>query len=212
MPPLDLDTLVSRDGDCADELKAACGGDTALPEPDDDVSDNEDPYAPAQSLRLRIGEDIEWSDVVVGAAAAVLERHDSTKGAGANPKCAARRSVAAPTAARGSLPPGPAPRAAAVAVVIGGLPGKAAAREHGRQRRSPCRISGRARVFAAGGEVDRLEVAEPGSPKVSCLGGVRSQPRAAGEGVGVGSGRRWWGWLVADAMSCCWKSGTAGER
>ncbi|KAF8693311.1 hypothetical protein HU200_038699 [Digitaria exilis] len=219
MPPLDLDTVVvSRDGDCADELKAACGGDTALPEPDDDVSDNEeDPYAPAQSLRLRIGEDIDWSDVVVGAAAAVLERRDSTKGAGANPKCAARRSMA--SAARGSqLPPtAPAPRAA-VAVVIGGLPGKAAAREHGRQRRSPCRlgIGGRARVFAAAGEVsesDRLVVAEPGSPKVSCLGGVRSQPRAAvAEGVG-GSGRRWWGWLVvADAMSCCWKSGTAGER
>lgn len=189
MPLLELDTLVSSDD----------GGGS-----DNEDRDDDDPYAPAQSLRLRIGEDIEWSDVIVGGAVAVLKRDDSTKGAGANPKCAARRSVAA-AAVRGSLPPCPAAPRAAVAVVIGGLPaaGKAG-REHGR-RRSPCRLSGRARVFAAAGEVaaaDRM-VAEPGSPKVSCLGGVRSQTREVGGGVGSGR-RRWWAWMVSDVVSCCW--------
>jgi hypothetical protein len=194
MPPLDLDTLVSCDGCCAGggaESKAACGCDTALSDDDDE----DDPYAPAQSLRLRIGEDIEWSEVV--GAVAVLERDDSTKGAGANPKCASRRSVAAAAAARSSMPPATAPR------VIGGLPGKAA-REHGGRGRSPRRLGGgRARrVFAAGEVVAADRLAEPGSPKVSCLGGVRSQQRAPAEGVG--SGRRWWAWLVADVVSCCW--------
>ncbi|KAJ1279388.1 hypothetical protein BS78_04G152300 [Paspalum vaginatum] len=199
MPPLDVvGSLVLCDGDGSGggELKAACGGcETALPGPDDD-----DPYAPAESLRLRIGQDIDWSDVVVGAVA-VLERDDSTKGAGANPKCAARRSVAV---ARTSMS-APAPRA--VAVVIGGLPvaaaaGKKAAREHG----------GRAcRVFASGeaAGADHRQP-EPGSPKVSCLGGVRSQPRPAAEVVS--RGRRWWSWLVADAMSCCWNGNGRRDR
>ena len=135
----------------------------------------------------------------------MLERDDSTKGAGANPKCALRRSVAA-AAARGSLPSPAPPARRAVAVVIGGLAPKAAgkaAREHGRRRRSPCRLGGRARVCEAGeAAADRL--VEPGSPKVSCLGGVRSQPRAAAEGVTTG--RRWWAWLVADVVrpGCCW--------
>ncbi|CAL5021654.1 unnamed protein product [Urochloa decumbens] len=194
MPPLDLDTLVSCDGGGA-ELTAACGCDTALSGNSSGAAEErgggDDPYAPAQSLRLRIGEDIDWSDVA--AAVAVLERDDSTKGAGANPKCAARRSVAA-AAARSSVPPAPAPRA--MTVVIGGLPGKAA-REHGRWR-SPRRLSGggrASRVFAAGEAAAADRLVEPGSPKVSCLGGVRSQPRAAAEGVGSGV-HGWWACLV----------------
>ncbi|RLM78179.1 hypothetical protein C2845_PM12G15550 [Panicum miliaceum] len=204
MPPLDL-------GGGGEELKAACGCDTALSDNGSDAEerddDDDDPYAPAQSLRLRIGEDIDWSDVGAGA---VLERDDSTKGAGANPKCAARRSVAAAAAARSSLSSSTPPAPRAVAVVIGGLAPAAAgnaAREHGRRRRSPCRLGERARVFAAGeATADRL--AEPGSPKVSCLGGVRSQPRAAAEGVG--GGRRWWAWLAADSLPAA--AGTAGAR
>ncbi|RLN08583.1 hypothetical protein C2845_PM11G06620 [Panicum miliaceum] len=212
MPPLDLDTLVSRDGaGASEELMAACGCDYALSDDGSDAEerdgggggDDDDLYAPAQSLRLRIGEDIDWSDVGAGA---VLERDDSTKGAGANPKCAARRSVAAAAGggARSSLPPSAPPAPRPVAVVIGGLAGKAA-REHGGRRRSPCRLGGRARVFAAGEAAADHRLAEPGSPKVSCLGGVRSrsQPRPAAEGVGTG--RRWWAWLAADVTSgCCW--------
>ncbi|OEL14308.1 hypothetical protein BAE44_0024673 [Dichanthelium oligosanthes] len=194
MPPLDLDTLVLRDGGA--DLKAACGCETALSDSDTEERDD-DPYAPAPSLRLKIGEDIDWGDVVGGGAVAVLERDDSTKGAGANPKCAARRSVARTS----SMQPAPAPRA--VAVVIGGLPGKAA-RDHNGRRRSPCRLGGRAtRVFAAGEAAAGGPLAEPGSPKVSCLGGVRSQPRAVAEGVSSGRSR-WWAWLVADVVSCFW--------
>ncbi|CAO2046020.1 unnamed protein product [Urochloa humidicola] len=202
MPQLDLDTLVPCDGGGA-ELTTACVCDTTVLS--DDCSgaaeerrgdgDGDDPYAPAHSLRLRIGEDIDWSDVV--AAVAVLERDDSTKGAGANPKCAARRSVAA-AAARGSVVT-PAPVASrAMTVVIGGLP---AGREHGRRRSPRRRLSGgrASKVFAAGEAARADRLAEPGSPKVSCLGGVRSQP----QGVS-GGGRRWWAWLVvADAVSCC---------
>ena len=182
MPPLDLDTLVSWSdgasggGGGGEELKAACGRDAALSDGGPGAwerDDDGDPYAPAQSLRLRIGEDIDWSDVGAGVA---LERDDSTKGAGANPKCAARRSVAAAAAVRNSLPSSAPPAPRAVAVVIGGLAPKAA------------------------GKAARVE---PGSPKVSCLGGVRSQPRAAAEGVTTG--RRWWAWLVADVTPCsCW--------
>lgn len=192
MPPPDVGSLISCDG--VAELTAHCRCDTELSGPDAD-----DPYAPAESLRLRIGEDIDWGDVV---AVAVLERDDSTKGAGANPKRAARRSVAA-TAARSSLSAkAPAPRA--VAVVIGGLPVAAckAARDHAR-RRSPCQqlqLVG-ARVFASGEDAEHQ--LEPGSPKVSCLGGVRSQPRTAAEGITITSGgRRRWAWLVADVMFC----------
>lgn len=197
MPPLDVGSLVSHD-DGGAELEASCGCETAPSYSDCD------PYAPAESLRLRIGEDIDWSDVVgaVAAAAAVLERDDSTKGAAANPKsCAARRS-----AARSSLSAPAAPRA--VAVVIGGLP---AARDHGGRRRSPCQLQlglgGGARVFASGEAAGHHHQAEPGSPKVSCLGGVRSQPRTAAEGITSGGGGRWWwAWLVADVMFCsgCW--------
>ncbi|CAD6244453.1 unnamed protein product [Miscanthus lutarioriparius] len=197
MPPLDVGSLVLHD-DGGAELEASCGCETAPSYSDCD------PYAPAESLRLRIGEDIDWSDVV--GAVAVLEREDSTKGAAANPKsCAARRSAA--TAARSSLSAPPAPRA--VAVVIGGLP---AARDHGGRRRSPCRLQlqlgDRARVFESGEAAAGRHQAEPGSPKVSCLGGVRSQPRTAAEGItSGGGGRRWWAWLVADVMfcCCCWK-------
>ncbi|CAN6244551.1 unnamed protein product [Urochloa humidicola] len=197
MPPHDLDThIISCDGGGA-ELTAACGCETALSYDGSGASeerrdDADDPYAPAQSLRLRIGEDIDWSDIAV--AVAVLERDDSTKGAGANPKCAARRSVAA-AAARGSVPVPPAPAASrAMTVVIGGLP---AGREHGRRRSPRRRLSGgrASKVFAAAGRL-----ADPGSPKVSCLGGVRSQPRGLN-----GGGRRWWAWLVvADVATCCW--------
>ncbi|XP_062217703.1 uncharacterized protein LOC133917898, partial [Phragmites australis] len=170
------------------EPKVACDG-TALS--DSDTEDEcDDPYAPAESLWLRIGEDIDWSDV---GAVAVLERDDSTKGAGANPKSAARRSA---TTGRTSMSAA-TPRK--IAVVIGGLPPAAGkvAWEHGR-RRTPCRLGGRARVFAAREAVDRQ--AEPASPEVSCLGAVRSEPQPAADGI---SGRRWWAWFMVDVICCC---------
>lgn len=182
MPQLDLDSLLCGGGVGRDESKVTF--ETALSDSDGadeycDAGGDDDPYAPAESLRLRIGEDIDWSDV-----GAVLERDDSTKGA-TNPKSAARKSAAA---ARSSCAAAGAPKA--VAVVIGGLPaaGKVA-REHGRRR--SCML-GRARVFAR----EAVE-AEPASPKVSCLGGVRSQP----ELDPAEAGRRGW-WPCV--LRCCW--------
>ncbi|CAN6231880.1 unnamed protein product [Urochloa humidicola] len=199
MPQLDLDTLVPCDGGGA-ELTTACVCDTTVLS--DDCSgaaeerrgdgDGDDPYAPAHSLRLRIGEDIDWSDVV--AAVAVLERDDSTKGAGANPKCAARRSVAA-AAARGSVVT-PAPVASrAMTVVIGGLP---AGREHGRRRSPRRRLSGgrASKVFATGWR-------SPGRQRfpasVAC---ARSRRESAAAAAGGGRG---WLWPTP-----CPAAGTAG--
>lgn len=178
MPQLDLDSLLCGGGVGRDEYKVTF--ETALSDSDGADADD-DPYAPAESLRLRIGEDIDWSDV-----GAVLERDDSTKGA-TNPKSAARKSAAA---ARSSCAAACAPKA--VVVVIGGLPaaGKVA-REHGRRR--SCRL-GRARVFAG----EAVE-AEPASPKVSCLGGVRSQPEL--DPAEAEAGRRGW-WPCV--LRCCW--------
>lgn len=181
MPPLDLDAV-------------ACG-DAFFDEGYGDDEEYEDPYAPAASLRLRIGEDIDWSDVVGGggAVAAVLRRGDSTKGAGANPKSAARRSVQHAAAA--------APRTKVAPVVIGGLPA-------GKVRCSPCRFGGRARVFAAAGEQHPAQhhhqLEEPGSPKVSCLGAVRPEQRrlaARSHGTPSRRARAWW-WFAARATCC----------
>ncbi|KQJ99735.1 uncharacterized protein LOC104584271 [Brachypodium distachyon] len=143
-----------------------------------------DPYAPAESFLLRIGEDVEWSDVV----GAVLERDESTRGA-SNPKSAAAATRKISAAAR-------APKAVA-SVVIGGLPNKAA-HEHGRRR--ACTLIGREKVSAA--RVDVVEEEEPASPKVSCLGGVR--PRRGLEPVDAEAGRRGWrACFLAAVVRCC---------
>ncbi|GJM85166.1 hypothetical protein PR202_ga01594 [Eleusine coracana subsp. coracana] len=173
--------------------------------------DDDDPYAPAESLRLRIGEDIDWSDVVVvgGGGAAVLQRGDSTKGAGANPKSAARRSVHQAAAPRSSMSSAPAPRKV-VPVVIGGLPGKV--------RCSPCRLGGRARVFAAAGEQQAVagaashrELEEPGSPKVSCLGAVRPKQNPATMSRRA-SWRPWFPARVTCCFSSCHRSASTGNE
>ncbi|KAK3154260.1 hypothetical protein QOZ80_2BG0188270 [Eleusine coracana subsp. coracana] len=193
MPPqLDFDAMVR-----------GVGGGVAYDEEFLDGSEHVDPYAPAESLRLRIGEDIDWSDVVVigGGGAAVLQRGDSTKGAGANPKSAARRSVHQAAAPRSSMSSAPAPRKVVPVAVIGGLPGKV--------RCSPCRLGGRARVFAAAGEQQAVageaghrELEEPGSPKVSCLGAVRPEQRNA-----TTSRRASWRPWFAARVTCCFSSG-----
>jgi hypothetical protein len=123
MPPLELDAItVHSDGD-----SAVCGTAFFVDESDKE-EEHEDPYAPATSLRLRIGEDIDWCDVGGGAVVAVLRRDDSTKGAGANPKSAARRSVQTQAAApRSSMSSYAAAQTKVVPVVIGGLPSPAAA-------------------------------------------------------------------------------------
>jgi hypothetical protein len=199
MPPLELDAItVHGDGD-----SAVCGTAFFVDESDKE-EEHEDPYAPATSLRLRIGEDIDWCDVGGGAMVAVLRRDDSTKGAGANPKSAARRSVQAQAAApRSSMSSYVAAQRKVVPVVIGGLPSPAAA---GKVRPR--------RVFAAGeqqqGVVGRHHhLEEPGSPKVSCLGAVRPEQRAVGRGL---SRRAWWRSWSAARVTCCFSSHQRASR
>uniref|UniRef100_A0A0E0K0N1 Uncharacterized protein n=1 Tax=Oryza punctata TaxID=4537 RepID=A0A0E0K0N1_ORYPU len=203
MPPLTLDSLLhggagggEPEDACEDEFSGSdddssgagsedCGG--------DDVDGDYDPYSPAESLWLRIGEDIDWSEV-----GAVLEREDSTKGA-SNPKSAC--SCGAPAARMSTCVGGggtaTAPTKAVEVVVIAGLPAAArkVSREHGRRRRlGRARARARARVFAG----DAVEVVEPGSPKVSCLGGVRSRAQAQQPYCPAGAaGRRRWRWSCA---------------
>ncbi|KAL5215948.1 hypothetical protein ABZP36_007349 [Zizania latifolia] len=125
-----------------------------------------DADAPAESRLVRIGAG--WSEL----AGAVLEREDSTKGS-SNPKAAA-----ASSSRKGKRDGGPRRLLTGkAAIVIGGLPaGKIVAQK----RRSPClgrgwrRPAAGARVFAS----EAMET-EPGSPKVSCFGAVRSESRAA---------------------------------
>uniref|UniRef100_A0A0D3F601 Uncharacterized protein n=1 Tax=Oryza barthii TaxID=65489 RepID=A0A0D3F601_9ORYZ len=85
MPPLTLDSLLHGGGEpedeCEDEFSGSDDDDGedgggGSEEWGGDVDGEYDPYSPAESLWLRIGEDIDWSEV-----GAVLEREDSTKGA-----------------------------------------------------------------------------------------------------------------------------------
>uniref|UniRef100_A0A0D9YT77 Uncharacterized protein n=1 Tax=Oryza glumipatula TaxID=40148 RepID=A0A0D9YT77_9ORYZ len=103
MPPLTLDSLLHGGGEpedeCEDEFSGSDDDDGedgggGSEEWGGDVDGEYDPYSPAESLWLRIGEDIDWSEV-----GAVLEREDSTKGA-SNPKSAAAFSCAGAPAAR----------------------------------------------------------------------------------------------------------------
>uniref|UniRef100_A0A0E0CLI6 Uncharacterized protein n=1 Tax=Oryza meridionalis TaxID=40149 RepID=A0A0E0CLI6_9ORYZ len=210
MPPLTLDSLLHGGGEpedaCEDEFSGSDDDDGedgggGSEEWGGDVDGEYDPYSPAESLWLRIGEGIDWSEV-----GAVLEREDSTKGA-SNPKSAAACSCggAGAPAARMSTCAGGG--GTAKAVVIAGLPAAArkASREHERRRRRLGRARARARVFAG----DAVEVAEPGSPKVSCLGGVRSRARAQQPycpAAAAAGRRRWWcaPWLVSAACRRCW--------
>ncbi|KAL5208688.1 hypothetical protein ABZP36_033123 [Zizania latifolia] len=212
MPPLSLGSLLREGGGETEDMWEAAfsasseddSGGGGGEEECGDVAVGEgggETFSPAGSLWLRIGEDIDWSEV-----GAVLEREDSTKGA-SNPKSSATRNSSAAPAARtssssSSCAGGGTPTKAVAVVVIAGLPPAAGkiSREHGRSRRRLGRARARAgaRVFAG----EAVE-AEPGSPKVSCLGGVRSrQPCPT---VGAAGRRRWWlPCLVNAACRRCW--------
>lgn len=178
MPPLTLDSLLHGGGgepedECEDEFSGSDDdgedGGGGSEEWGGDVDGEYDPYSPAESLWLRIGEDIDWSEV-----GAVLEREDSTKGA-SNPKSAAACSCAGAPAAR--MPTCAGGGGTAKAVVIAGCP------RRGRPRGSTSGGGGarprraRARVFAG----DAVEVAEPGRPRC---------PASAASGRGRGRSSR----------------------
>uniref|UniRef100_A0A0D9VGN2 Uncharacterized protein n=1 Tax=Leersia perrieri TaxID=77586 RepID=A0A0D9VGN2_9ORYZ len=217
MPPLTLDSILRGAGDDGGgEPEDACEGEFSGSGSDSDEchgdggvdGEDYDPYSPAESLWLRIGEGIDWSEV-----GAVLEREDSTKGA-SNPKshtcCGAAPAPRMSTCA-GGVGTMPTSAKAVGVVVIAGLPaaaGKKISREHGGRRR--CRRLGLARAGSRVFAGEDVEIAEPGSPKVSCLGGVRSraqqQPYCPAGGDAGRWRRRWCAWLVGVACRRCWSA------
>uniref|UniRef100_A0A0D9W4N6 Uncharacterized protein n=1 Tax=Leersia perrieri TaxID=77586 RepID=A0A0D9W4N6_9ORYZ len=127
-----------------------------------------DTDAPAESRCVRIGDGAAvWAELPGGA---VLERDGSTKGS-SNPKAVA-------ASGKGKRGPWRLPTAGKTAVVIGGLPARKMVAQ--KRRRSPCLGRGWRRP-AAGARVFASEAVEtdPGSPKVSCFGAVRSERSTA---------------------------------
>uniref|UniRef100_A0A0E0DDW0 Uncharacterized protein n=1 Tax=Oryza meridionalis TaxID=40149 RepID=A0A0E0DDW0_9ORYZ len=130
--------------------------------------------APPESRCVRIGDGAVWAELAGGA---VLERDGSTKGS-SNPKAAAASGKGKKGGPRpSSAEPRRLPVTGKAAVAICGLPaGKMVAQK---KRRSPC-LGGRGwrrAPAAAGARVFASEAVEtdPGSPKVSCFGAVRSE-------------------------------------
>ncbi|EAY94036.1 hypothetical protein OsI_15815 [Oryza sativa Indica Group] len=161
MPQINLESLFCGGGEAGSRV--ACET-IALPGCSD---------APAESRCVRIGDGAIWAELAGGA---VLERDGSTKGS-SNPKAAA----ASGKGKKGGPRPSSAesrrlPVTGKAAVVICGLPaGKMVAQK---KRRSPCLGRGWRRApAAAGARVFASEAVEtdPGSPKVSCFGAVRSE-------------------------------------
>ncbi|PKA47548.1 hypothetical protein AXF42_Ash014744 [Apostasia shenzhenica] len=154
MPQVDLETLF-----CGGEGKVAC---ETMASADESVAPAEDPYMPAESFQVRIGEEIDWTDIN-----AVYERDDSTKG-NTNPKSHHANQPHPSSSQRfsGNLK--------AKAPIIG-LPNKIQHSGYlGRSGRRPPN----GRIFPkkrrAGGRKSAVPLAEPGSPKVSCFGKVLS--------------------------------------
>ncbi|EHA8586446.1 hypothetical protein COCNU_scaffold000397G000020 [Cocos nucifera] len=169
MPQMDIENLVCG-GDCkvACETLAEAGGGEKRTH-DSPPAAAEDPDFPAESFEVRIGDEIEWTDLN-----AVYDREDSTKGS-TNPKSshANPRAPAASNSQRfsGNLKAKPQ---------IIGLPGKIHHSGYdGRsvRRRPHVQIFPKKATGGRGGDGGRKSAVpelEPGSPKVSCFGKVLS--------------------------------------
>lgn len=164
MPQVDLETLL-----CGGDVKVACetmigGEDPAAKRTEDD------PDMPAESIQIRIGEEIDWTDIN-----AVYERDDSTKG-NTNPKShhsnqKQQQQQQQPPSNSQRFSGNLKPKAPIIA-----LPNKirhssylgASARRHPKGRTSLKKKRG------GGDRQSALPPPEPGSPKVSCFGKVLS--------------------------------------
>jgi hypothetical protein len=120
---------------------------------------------PPESTQLRVGDDVAWSDIN-----GVYDRDDSLKG-NTNPKCLLTRAHHAASSSSqrfsGNLKSTAAP--------IIGLPGGKLGQGGGARRggHPPAIFPKKART-GGGGRQAKPAVPEPGSPKVSCFGKVRS--------------------------------------
>jgi hypothetical protein len=140
---------------------------------------------PPESTRLRIGDDIAWSEIN-----GVYDRDDSLK-ENTNPKCLLKNhphhnttNGSSSQRFSGNLKPTAAP--------IIGLSGKLGGQGARRPHNHPPAIFPRKAKTGGGGRAPKAAVPEPGSPKVSCIGKVLSDrerarlgrpPRARGSSV-----------------------------
>ncbi|OEL33862.1 hypothetical protein BAE44_0005120 [Dichanthelium oligosanthes] len=128
---------------------------------------------PAESTRLRIGDDIAWSEI-----SGVYDRDDSLK-ENTNPKCLLKNHPHHNTGSSqrfsGNLKPTAAP--------IMGLPRKLGGGQGGggarRQQQHPPAIFPKKAKTGGGGRAPKAAVPEPESPKVSCIGKVLSDRERA---------------------------------
>ncbi|CAL5017126.1 unnamed protein product [Urochloa decumbens] len=215
MPQLDLDDQdrhacvgASGDGESKRDTAAAASDDAGAVRPGGDVSataraDGDD--APPESVLLRVSDGIGLAELLCAA----LRRDGSTKGS-SNPKAAAEAATRKHGAPRADSRRPPAAAASKTAVSIGVLPaaGKVVANKE-RRARAPGRVVvARAwRRPAAGARVFASEAvgAEPVSPKVSCLGAVLPETRAAAT-PGPPAGKR------EEERGGCWASAAAALR
>ncbi|XP_008787717.1 uncharacterized protein LOC103705685 [Phoenix dactylifera] len=126
----------------------------------------EDPTLPAESIRVRIGDEIDWTDLNV-----VYDRDDSTKG-NTNPK--AQHSSGKPPRSNSQRFSGNLKTKAPIL----GLPNKLQHSGYlGRSARRPAngRIFPKKKPPGGGGRKSAVPEEEPGSPKVSCFGKVLSE-------------------------------------
>jgi len=143
---------------------------------------------PAESTRLRIGDEIAWSEI-----SGVYDRDDSLK-ENTNPKCLLKNHPGANNGASqrfsGNLKPTAAP-----IIGLSGKLGQGGGR--GRHHPPPPAIFPKKAKTGGGGRAPRAAVPEPGSPKVSCIGKVLSDrerarlgrpPRPRGDGGGCCGG------------------------
>lgn len=164
MRQVDLETLL-----CGGDVKVACetmigGEDPAAKRPE------EDPDMPAESIQIRIGEEIDWTDIN-----AVYERDDSTKG-NTNPKSQhanqkQQQQQQQPLSNSQRFSGNLKPKAPIIA-----LPNKIRHSNLGASaRRIPKGSTTLLKKKKAGGDrKSALPPPEPGSPKVSCFGKVLS--------------------------------------
>ncbi|OAY71685.1 hypothetical protein ACMD2_11675 [Ananas comosus] len=216
MPQVDLETLVCGGGgsdgkvSCETLIGGGGGEETAAA-----AAAAEDLDLPAESYRLRIGEDVDWTDV-----SAVYDRDDSTKG-NTNPK-SQQHQLANPSKARSNSQRFSGNLKAKAPPIIG-LPGKI---QHSSYLGSSARRPAAVRIFpkkartGAGGRKPAVPESEPASPKVSCIGKVLSERErdrrrrrrrgSAEEMEEDDEGRSGcWGGLVA-ALRCAARCGGGG--
>ncbi|KQJ89421.1 uncharacterized protein LOC100845425 [Brachypodium distachyon] len=129
--------------------------------------------APPGSTRLRIGEDVTWSDV-----GGVYERDDSLK-ENTNPKCLLKNVHHHGGSQRvsGNLKPTAAPIIGLSGKLGGG--GRRNHHSHQHHQQHPPAMFPRKAKTGGGGREARQGVPEPGSPQVSCIGKVLSERERA---------------------------------